>query len=482
MGQCHFFYRNLFAVVVVCAMFFITTGASARQVGELGNQVRPSVAVERCSSIIIGKQATKDGSVILAHNEDLANYSAHHYVYIPPAKHNQGEVLTTLWGAKIPQPAETYGYSATKIFAKDYVPGDITSGINQHQVAVANNMSYRRDAPAELPTEGRIIWTELTQIALERSRTAREAVTIIGDLVHTYKLGSDSGTMFAVTDANEGWWVEVTLEGQWVAQRVPDDSFAVRANIFRIGEVDFADHDNFMYADDVVEYAKKMGWYNGEGAFHFAKTYAAPEKLNDPYNTRRQWRAEEMLQSYGRRITPTDVIAILRDHYEGTPYDLTRGYAKGSPHQTDERTLCSINTEVSAVIQSRSWLPAEIGAVSWRAMATPCTSMFTPWYFGNNEIPVAFRTGTNQYSANSAYWTFRDLSRYTDVRYQTVIGKIHKQIEAFESKEFGAQTTIEAEALKLYGQDKKQAVNFLARYSIDMAEQSLSSGNSMLHP
>ena len=316
---------------ILLALFLAPADALANPAATDVKLDRPSAVVERCSSIIVGKETTKDGSVLLAHNEDLANYCAHHYVYAPHAKHLPGETVTLFGGTIIPQPAETYGYSATKIFDKAYSPGDITSGVNEHQVAIVNNMSYRRDAPTTLPTEGRIIWTELTQLALERAKTAREAVEIIGDLVHTYKLGGDSGAMFAVTDVNEGWWVEVTLEGQWAAQRVPDNSFGVRANIFRIGEIDFADSENFKYSSDVVSYAQSMGWYKEGEPFHFAKTYAAPEKLNDPYNTRRQWRAEEMLAQQPRQLTPASIIAVLRDHYEGTPYDLTNGYKKGSP-------------------------------------------------------------------------------------------------------------------------------------------------------
>lgn len=468
------------SIVVFFITLAIALGALPQQVWAAGISLQTKMAVDRCSTIIVGKQFTKDGSVILAHNEDLANYCAHHYVFVPRAKHEKKDVVTTLGGAKIPQVAETYGYSATKIFDKAYAPGDITSGINEYQVAVANNMSYRRDAPAELPTQGRIIWTELTQLALERSKTAREAVQVIGDLVHRYKLGSDSGAIFAVTDGQEGWWVEVTLEGQWAAQRVPEDSFGVRANIFRIGEIDFADSNNFMYSDDLVDYAKKMGWYSEEEVFHFAKVYAAPEKVNDPYNTRRQWRAEELLKQRQKEVTPMEVMAVLRDHYEGTPYDLTHGYQKGSPHHTDERTLCSVNTEVSVVCQSRPWLPAEIGAISWRAMATPCTSAYTPWYFGNQEIPAAFQKGTNQYSPDSAYWTSRELSRYADVRYQKTVHNIRKQIEAFEREEFAAQAKLEKDALKLYGQGKGQAVRFLASYSNNMAEQSVRLGNGWL--
>lgn len=467
-----FAFPYIFALLLI--MFFPREGESF-----MLNTERPAALVERCSSIIVGKKATKDGSVLLAHNEDLANYSAHHYVYRARITHGKGKVFNSYWGADIPQVDETYAYSATKIFDKDYVPGDITSGINEHQVAVANNMSYRRDAPVELPTKGRIIWTELTQFALERSKTAREAVKVIGDLVHEYRLGSDSGTMFAVADTREGWWVEVTLDGQWVAQRIPDNEISVRANIFRIGKVDFNDPENFMFSDDLVNYAKKKGWYDGKEAFNFAQAYAAPEKLNDPYNTRRQWRAEELLKKKVSSVTLRDLIITLRDHYEGTPYDLTNGHKKGSPHHTDERTLCSINTEVSVVCQLRGWLPAEVGAVCWRAMATPCTSVFTPWYFGSREVPRTYRTGTNQQTGKSAYWTFRDLSRFADVRYETVSGRIIKEIQVFEAKEFEAQAKMEKEALALYKRNKESAQRFLSRYSSSRASESMRLGNSL---
>lgn len=145
----------------------------------------------------------------------------------------------------------------------------------------------------------------------------------------------------------------------------------------------------------------------------------------------------------------------------------------------DERTLCSINTEVSVVCQSRSWLPAEIGAVCWRAMATPCTSVFTPWYFGSQEVPRAYQTGTNQHTGKSAYWTFRDLSRFADVRYETVTGMTTKEIQAFENKEFEAQAGMEKEALALNNRNKKSARRFLSRYSNSRALESMGVGKAL---
>ncbi len=440
---------------------------------------RRTPTVQKCSSIIVGKDATADGSVILAHNEDLANYCAHHFVFVPRVTNAPGATFAAYFGTNVPQPAVTYAYTATKIFRKSYVPGDITSGINEHQVAVVNNMSYRRDVPEELATTNRLIWTEFTQLALERSTSAREAVRVIGDLAHAYKLGADSGTMYGVADTNEGWWVEVTYDGQWVAQRVPSNAVSVRANIFRIDVVDFNDPTNFMFSADLVDYAKSNNWYSDTNApFRFATVYAEPSKLDDPYNTRRVWRANYLLDPRIAGIEPQHVIAVLRDHYEGTTYDLTGCYTNGSPHQTDERTLCSINSEVSVVCQLRGWLPVEIGALCWRAMATPCTSIFSPWYFGSQQIPTPYATGSNVFTKKSAYWTFRMVSRYADVRYLVATGRIRKKFNEFEQKEFAAQAEVEQTAGVLYLQDRSRATDYLTKYSTKMAKRAMTTANA----
>jgi dipeptidase len=442
----------------------------------------PQIRVERCSSILVGRKATLDGSVLLAHNEDLANYCAHHYVYQPGAAHPAGAFATTVLGTKVPQVARTFAFSGTRIFDPAYVPGDITSGVNEHQVAVANNMSYRREAPEILPTEGRLVWTDFTRLALERARSAREAVAIIGELAQTYKLGADSGTMYAVADPSESWWVEVTLEGQWVAQRVPDDGAEVRANIFRIGVVDLQDPSRFLASPDLISYAKAKGWHAGVGPFDFARTYGAPAKLDDPYNTRRQWRAEALLKKDAPRIGHAAVMAILRDHYEGTDYDLTQGYRKGSPHQTDERTLCSSNTEVSVVCQLRSGLAADLGALAWRAMATPCSAAFTPWYFGSQSVPAAYRKGNSQATADSAYWVSREHARHLDVRYAGASARTRKAIAAFERQALAAQPEIERKAAQLLARDPAAARAYLDAVTTRLALKALQLQRALARP
>jgi len=429
--------------------------------------------LKNCTTLIVGKDASADGSVMLAHNEDLGDYAAHHYIVVPREQYAPGEMVTTWLGAEVPQVEETLGYIATTIFDKSYVPGDITSGINEYQVAVANNLTYQREIIFPPPSEGRIIWTEYMQFALERARTAREAVQIMGALAQTYK-HCGTGTLFGVTDPDEGWWIEIAQEGQWVAQRVPDDAAEVRANCYRIGEIDFGDPERFMYSDDLVSYAIAKGWYEfGHGPFDFTEAYAPSWSTLSPINTHRQWRAQELLGQSVPAVTPGDLMDILRDHYEGTVFDETFGYLLGTPHDTWEYTLCCAFTEVSVVCQSRSWLPAAIGGVCWRAMATPCTSVYTPWYMGILAVPEAYRTGTQHYTPGSAYWAFRRLAESVDFDYRDRIGPVRDEWDAFESWELDLQGAVEGVALEMYGIGEMDARWFLTWYSSAVARLAL---------
>lgn len=440
---------------------------------------------DKCTSVIVNKDLTADGSVILGHNEDLSNYSAHHYFHTPRATHDAGEVVTTFYGAKVPQVPLTYAYTGTTLFDISYSPGAVTSGVNEYQVAVVNNASYRRDAPSPLPSEGRLIWTEFTKFALERAKTAEEAVDVIGALASTYKLGADSGSMFGVTDTKEGWWVEVTLDGQWIAERTQSGSATVRANIFRIGEI--KDAKNFKYSDDLISYAVAKGWYDPKDTFNFTTVYAEPTKVDSQYNLRRENRVKDLLQTSvaAKTVAPQLIMSIWRDHYEGTKYDLTDGHRLGSPHQTEERTLCRMDTEVSTVIQSRAQIkgqdvPADIGALCWRAMATPCSSIYTPWYLGSLEVPKEYQTGDSQFTKKSAYWTARNLSKSLDMRYRdAVVDEVKRVQSKFEDQEFASQDAIEKKALELYAKDTDAARTYLTKYTSKMAKKAMGKLNGL---
>ena len=487
--------KNLIKIVVPVSVFVFLTasvfmaGKFFKQQNGLAEKLnKTSFLRDKCTSMILIKEYTADGSMMLAHNEDLYNYCAHHYFYTPYAKHEAyaTEVVTTFYGAEVPQVPETYAYTGTTIFDISYSPGAITSGINENLVAVVNNMSYRKKPEKDPDQHGRIIWTEFTMFALERAKTAEEAVDVIGSLVSKYKLGADSGSIYGVTDPNDAWWVEITQEGQWVAQRVDKTTSLARANIFNIGVVDF-NSPNFKYSADLVSYAIGKTWYSGSGDFNFTDVYADPDKVNDPYNTRRVDRVNELLNDRiaAKTVDPKLVMSIWRDHYEGTPYDLTYGHIQGSPHLTDERTLCRIDTEISTVIQSRVKIngqdvPADIGGICWRAMATPCTSIYTPWYLGSQEVPAEYQTGVSQFTKKSAYWACRRLSKSVDMRYgDVVVNEVKRVQDKFENEEFDSQEKIEMKALELYNKYPDKARDYLSKYSSKTAKKATGKINSL---
>jgi dipeptidase len=439
-----------------------------------------SAARDKCTTIIAGKNATADGSVILGHNEDWGG-SFMPLRWDHREKHQPGETLKVQDGQVIPQVEETYAFIWS---AAD------CNGINELQVAVADDTGSCRK---ELFQNGRgLNLEEFVRLVLQRSRTAKEAVLNIGALIEKYGYRSHNGLdgdIFSIADPNEGWWMEVTIGGLWVAQRVPDDSFVVLANRFRIGEIDLKDPSRFLACPNLIDYARQKGWYDpAQGPFNFERTYGTVEDARSAYNTRREWRGNWLLsgQNYqqeenpltvvpGKKLNPRDIMALLRDHYEGTEYDLTKGYEKGSPHHTTERTICRMTTDATTVAQLRGWLPAEIGGLLWLSVGTPCSSVYVPYYLGVLDFPKPYTFLSDTYNRDNAFWVFDSLEnlvdRYygerrkfsdTEVRAIDYVAGFWKK---FEDDEFAMQSTVEKTALELYQKDKSLARSFLNTYS-----------------
>ena len=275
-----------------------------------------------------------------------------------------------------------------------------------------------------------------------------------------------------------GWFVEIPRGGQWVAQRVSDNGYAMMANTFRICEVDFGDDGNFLYSADLVQFAIDNEFYNPEDPFCFAEVYGNLSYLVSAYNTRRHWRVEDLLSNIVPDATPPDIMSILRDHYEGTEYDLTNGY-ETSPHDSAERAICQLRTEASLVAHLRGWLPAEIGGVAWWALSGPCSSVYVPWYMGILEVPHAFQIGTNIEDEESAYWAFGSLSRLVDANYGQFIGPVGMAWARFEATEFARQQGIEKAALKKYKKNEMRARKFLTKHSNLLGAQAVKKAKQM---
>jgi dipeptidase len=461
-------------------IILIFTGATTeKREGKLYSQ-------KQCTSIIVGKKATADASVLLGHNEDWGNILKP-LCYVPREKHDPGDIFQLKDGQKIPQIEETYAF---------IWPAAECNGINEHQVAIADDTgSCRKEL---FQNERGLDLEEFVKLALQRSKTAREAVENMGKLIEKYGYRSYNGKwgdIFSIADAHEGWWMEVAIGGLWVAQRVPDDGFVVLANRFRIGAIDLKDNSRYLCAENLISYATERGWYDAEkGPFNFSQIYGELRKGREFYNSRREWRgncllagqkfSEEtnpLIVTAAKKITPQDIMHVFRDHYEGTQYDLTEGYTKGSPHHTSERVICTIYTDASTVAQLRDWLPPEIGGVLWLAVGTPCSSVYIPYYLACHGFPQPYSFVTKGYDGNNAFWIFNSLENLVDRYYAKKMKKGVGELRAidyvsgcwneFEEKEFALQEAVEKTALELYKKDKSLARSFLSMYSNSLAIQ-----------
>jgi dipeptidase len=470
--------KKIPAFLALCLVAILTVIPFAGDFPESGRHLAASPY--RCTSVIVGKNATADGSVLLGHNEDWGEY-------LKPLswnlgkKHDPGETFRLKDGQAIPQVNETFAF---------IWPAAECNGINEHQVALVDDTgSCRKDL---FQNERGIDLEEFVPLALERSRSAREAVLLMGGLVEKYGyrgLDGQDGDIFSIADPTEGWWMEIAIGGIWAAQRVPDDAFVVLANRFRIQEVDLSDTSRFLASPGLIDFAKQKGWYDPtQGAFNFSRVYGAPEGIHSTYNSRREWRGNCLLAgrtieenenplivNASKKLSPRDIMALFRDHYEGSEYDLTNGYKKGSPHRTAERTICRLATDATTVAQLRSWLPPEIGGVLWLSVGTPCSSVYLPFYLGVLAFPKPFSFLTDSYDRDNAYWVFNSMENLVDRYYGEKAkfgGSEMRAIEyvagfwkLFEDEEFAMQETVEKTALDLYKKDKDLARSFLTTYS-----------------
>ena len=315
-----------------------------------------------CFSVIAGRAATVDGSVLMAHNEDDGGEQMLN-IYVVPATNKN---LRYIW-------CEFPGMEVADVF------------MNQFGVSIASNGCPSREDQGEL-SGGGVLYEIRTSVA-KYARTSREAVAIIGSMVETFGY-KGSGRSYIVADPTEGWVVSVVKGKHWVAQRVPDDKVMTIPNYYVIGEVDLDDEENFAASQDLVEYAVSRGWYNPEkdGAFHFAKAYASEKSLASPNNQRRHRQAwdyffgmehpEEFASIPRKKVSLRDMMNVLALH--DTPD------AEGRLLNS----ICNDNTILSTIFQLRPWGDFDTGCVMWNAMGHPCCQTFVPWYAGITEAPA----------------------------------------------------------------------------------------------
>lgn len=438
---------------------------------------------QECYMILVGKDASADGSVFLAHNNDLYGNEASMIEKFPRKKHNPEDMVTFPSGLVIPQASETYEWMVLRIFS-GFAAGDAVA-INEYGVAIAGGVAQGGDRNKKGIEADPLIKKGLNggvrYIALERSKTARECVELMGQLYTQYGVTYPSGV--GVADSNEIWYIEAGGGHQWAAVRIPDDSYLAVANAYRIGEIDIHDKENYLASPNLLDFAKQKGlWDSEKGPFNFAKAFGGGRVNENPfYDSRRVWRGLQLL-SPGTELNPDEkdlplflkpdekitvkkLIGVLRDTYSGTSYAIYPEKGNGSLERAIAVPPC-IHTDV---IQLRNWLPPDIGSILWGALGSPLTTPYIPFYFGIHDTPKAYKTAGGSYDPASAFWINLSLQQLVIPYYNHLIGDVLPVWEKFEADALTSQNAFEKAVLELYNADASSGKNLLTTYSNGLA-------------
>lgn len=478
-------FGSLISFVMICSLILFAAPIQA------DNLPAESLEDGGCFAIAVGREASADGSVFFAHNEDCGGVEVNRQEVIPRIYHEPGEVIVMEdTGLVIPQ-VEGETWATLRSWGADPAwPRNCDHYLNEWGVGIGSNgQGSKEQRPYDLTDGGLRFWAR--RLVAQRATTAREGVQIIGEMVETYGY-AHSGRVYTIVDPNEVWLCAVVAGRHWVAQRVPDDEVAAYSNRYPIREVDLDDTDHFMACPDLIEYAIEKGWYDPESGepFDFGKAYGSPSRQNSRSNLLRQWEGLRRVSgvSYplddlpfsvkpNRKFTLEDIRYVMASHYEGTEYDQT---LDGDPHHDQsERPICTSSNQNCIIIQGRGWLPPFVGSIYWRTQGRPCEGVFVPWYSGVLEVPEQYYVGEpssynapleeRYYDPNSAYWVFNRMNALVDLDYLNRAEVVRDVFDHMEAKAYARQDNIEKTALTLYEIDEQRGRRFLTIYTKNLA-------------
>ena len=465
-----------------------------------------------CTNLIVGKDASTDGSVMCTYSAD--DYGMfQNLCHYPAARHPKGTMRqvydwdTNAYNGQIPESPVTY---------------NVIGNINEYQVTIAETTFGGREEMVD--STGTLDYGSLIYIGLQRSRTAREAIEVMTTLAERYGYNS-YGETFTICDPDEAWIMEMMGCGPgsksvvWVAVRIPDNAICAHANQSRIRKFDRKDKDNVMFSKNVVSFARSKGWYDGTDAdFDFCSTYAAPDFGGRRWCEARVWsffnRFAKGMDKYvpyaegqspnaepmplwivpERKLSLADLEAAMRDHYEGTPFALDKPGDIGGgiwqmPYRPtpleyevdgqkcfNERPISTQQAGFVFVSQMRSWLPRQIGGVLWFANDDANMVPFTPIYCCVNKPPRCYDTpGADAvtFSPDNAFWIQNWVSNMVYPRYSQMFPALRAVRDSLDSAYIAFQPEAEAHASELYAQSADKAVAYLNGYSAKCAEEML---------
>ncbi|MCL1934151.1 MAG: C69 family dipeptidase [Candidatus Azobacteroides sp.] len=467
-----------------------------------------------CTNLLVGKAASVDGSTMVTYSAD--SYSLYGELYHWPAATYPANTWMDVreWDSgkylgKIPQASQTY---------------NVIGNMNEHQLCIGETTYGGRNELID--STGIMDYGSLIYIALQRSKSAREAIQLMTDLVATYGYCS-SGESFSVVDKNEVWILEMIGKGVgnkgavWVAVRIPDDCIAAHANQSRIHRFPLNDKENCLYSKDVISFARSKGYFNGkDNEFSFADAYNPLDWsglrfcearvwsfFNQYTDNAGQWlpyimgENPEPIPLYvkpNRKLSVKDMMASMRDHYEGTPFDPTLDIGAGpfgSPYRFHplswkvdsveyafERPTSTQQTGFTFVGQMRNYLPDEIGGVFWFGVDDARFTVYTPMYSCMTQTPECYRVGNGDFthfSWTSAFWIHNWVANMAYARYNQMLPDAKTLQDRLEDGYLTSQQSVEQKAKELLSTDKEQAVAFLTDYSIGVAQKATDEWKSL---
>lgn len=447
-----------------------------------------------CFSILVGKDATIDGSVLFAHNEDDSGVNLVNWYKVPRLIHPKGENISLINGGQIPQINETYSFLWLEM------PGQTFSDsyMNEWGVTIASDACRSKEDSPDLVNGG--IGYYLRRIMAERAKSAKEAVKIAGAIVDSIGYAS-SGRTYCIADPNEAWMMSIVKGKHWVAQKIPDEHVAIIPNYYTIQSIDLTDTLNFLGSTDIIDYAIERGWYNPETGkeFNFRIAYGKPSSINSIRNMAREWSAINILSPIQYRISDEfpfsfkpkdkvsiqDLMGVLQNHYEGTDLE---DKTVTSPHDYDIIPICRTDTQYGFIAQLRNWLPTEIGSVMWLAPRRPCTQVFVPWYSGITKIPDNYAIGNyssallNHFikiddikSATNThkFWNYANYAENIDENYYELIPSISAKKQNLQKEIFNEFIIFDTQIIDIYNENSQIAVDSINIFTNKMLQISV---------
>ncbi|MDR0420160.1 MAG: C69 family dipeptidase [Prevotellaceae bacterium] len=477
-----------------------------------------------CTNFLVTKGASATGSTFISYSADSHVLYGELYFWAA-AKYPPGSMLkiyewdTNKYLGEIAQAAETYR---------------VIGNMNEHSLAIGETTYGGRQ---ELAGSGIIDYGRLIYITLQRSRNAREAIKTICELLNTYGYAS-GGESFSISDPNEVWILEMIGKGKndkgavWVAVRIPDGYVSGHANHARITNFPlegkkvknsisskniskiFNPEVEYVYAEDVISFARNAGYFTGTDAeFSFSDVYAPIDfsaaracearvwSFFKQVNSS-MWEYEDYALGYNlkhrmplyikpdKKLSFEDIKIAMRDHYEGTKMDMTKDIGAGafkSPYRwrpmefefegkkyLHERATATQQTGFWFIAEGRSWLPNPVGGILWFGVDDAATSCLTPIYCGMTNVPEIFAVGNGDlltYSDKSAFWLFNRVTNFVYSRYDRLSADVLNVQKNFESESEKLINDIDKNAGELYTQNAEEAINVITEFSLKRAQE-----------